>query len=108
MLRGDGTGRMGAGPMSGRRAGFCGGNPGPGYANPAASPGLGWGFQGGGRGWRDEYGAPAPYGWARAGFGFGCALPTAEQETTVLKARAVWLEGELEAINKRIEEIQKA
>ena len=41
MPRGDGTGRMGMGPMTGRGAGFCAGFAVPGYANPI---GYGFGF----------------------------------------------------------------
>ena len=42
MPRGDGTGPMGMGPMTGRAAGFCAGYPVPGYMNPI--PGRGWGI----------------------------------------------------------------
>ena len=41
MPRGDGTGPMGMGPMTGRGAGFCAGFAVPGYANPI---GYGFGF----------------------------------------------------------------
>ena len=47
MPRGDGTGPMGMGPMTGRGAGYCAGFRVPGYANPAR--GFGYGF---GRGYR--------------------------------------------------------
>jgi len=42
MPRGDGTGPMGMGPMTGRGAGFCAGFAVPGYANPI---GYGFGFE---------------------------------------------------------------
>jgi len=48
MPRGDGTGPMGMGPMTGRGAGFCAGFAVPGYANPI---GYGFGFERG-RGFR--------------------------------------------------------
>jgi hypothetical protein len=48
MPRGDGTGPMGMGPMTGRGAGFCTGFAAPGYVNPV---GYGCGL-GGGRGFR--------------------------------------------------------
>ena len=72
---GDGTGPAGAGPMTGRAAGFCAGYPVPGYMNSAVGRA---GFYGSG--------APAvvPYGagygmfyggrvnsWLRRGFGRG-------------------------------------
>ena len=41
MPRGDGTGPMGMGPMTGRAAGYCAGYPVPGYMNP--TPGYGYG-----------------------------------------------------------------
>jgi hypothetical protein len=43
-------------------------------------------------------------GWARAGQ--LPPAPTAEQELADLKAQATWLAGHLDAINKRIEEIE--
>jgi len=49
---GDGTGPMGLGAMTGRRAGYCAGFGMPGYANPIPGRGVGWGFgRGFGRGW---------------------------------------------------------
>jgi hypothetical protein len=46
MPRGDGTGPMGMGPMTGRAAGYCAGYAAPGFANPA------FGCYGRGRGFR--------------------------------------------------------
>jgi len=52
MPRGDGTGPMGMGPMSGRGMGFCAGYQAPGYAGT----GFGWRCGGGrGRGFRNMY-----------------------------------------------------
>lgn len=50
MPRGDGTGPMGQGPMTGRAAGYCAGFNAPGHANPVPRAGLGLrrGFGGGG------------------------------------------------------------
>jgi len=76
---GDGSGPIGLGPMTGRRAGFCAGYSVPGFANPAAGyrfrygysgvtsvwPRWGWGLgrrwwsRGFGRGW----GRWVPYGY---------------------------------------------
>ena len=55
MPRGDKTGPNGAGPMTGRAAGYCVGYTSPGYMNPrrgyGRGSGRGWG-RGYGRGWR--------------------------------------------------------
>jgi hypothetical protein len=64
MPRGDRTGPWGAGPMTGRGAGYCASYSVPGYANPVGGYGRGWGRgrgRGFGRGWgrgRMVYSAP--------------------------------------------------
>ena len=63
MPRGDRTGPWGAGPMTGRGAGYCAGYSVPGYTNPVGGYGRGWGRgrgRGFGRGWGRGYGR----GWA--------------------------------------------
>jgi len=113
MPRGDGTGPMGIGPMSGRAAGFCAGYGVPGYANPGFGRGSGMGFGrgrgffgGGGRGWRHCYYATGLPGWARFG-GYGAypipAMgPDPEMVKQALKAQADALEAELEMIRQRL------
>lgn len=99
MPGGDGTGPMGYGPMTGRAAGFCAGSPVPGYRNAGRG-----GFWGRGRGFR---------GWGRGfgrGFGFWPAnapTQTPEQELDDLKQQAELLQGSLNQINSRIEQLQK-
>jgi hypothetical protein len=66
MPRGDRTGPMGIGPMTGRGAGYCAGYPVPGYANPLV-PGRGG--RGGGRGWGRGMGRG--WGWGFWGRGRG-------------------------------------
>mgnify|MGYP005625393287 CR=1 FL=1 len=59
MPNGDRTGPEGAGPMTGRGAGYCAGYSVPGYANPVGGYGRGWGRgrgRGSGRGWRGGFG----------------------------------------------------
>jgi len=98
MSGGDRTGPLGAGPRSGRGRGFCNGYDQPGFAN--LSQGyrgwFGFGRGGAGRGWRHRYFATGVPGWA------GTAT---EQETAELKAQADWLKAQLDAIQKRIDEI---
>jgi len=129
MPGGDGTGPMGAGPMTGRGAGYCAGNAVPGYANPVPGRGFGRGFAGRGRGggWgrRNWFYATGMPGWARAGAGMqawggyppygatpqawqagGQVAPTAEQELDVLKGQAEYFTGALDDIKKRIGELE--
>jgi len=104
MPRGDRTGPMDAGPMTGRRAGYCAGYSMPGFINPAAPwQGLGFGFRGGGRGWRNMFYATGLPGWQR----FNYAPPAPQEEAESLKAQANWLKDQLDAINKRIEELEQ-
>ena len=114
---GDRTGPAGLGPMTGRGAGYCAGYGAPGYANPIA--GRGWGFGGGGWGRRNWYYATGLTGWQRASLGYRVAGPfvpytagyygapyTKEQELEVLKGQAEYMEDALEGIQKRIEELE--
>jgi hypothetical protein len=102
MPRGDRSGPMGAGPRTGRGAGWCSGNEPPGYAAGARRFGWGRGNRGGGRGWRNMFYATGIPGWARGG-----ALPPAREEAgndlTELRTQAAWLSQQLDAIRRRIE-----
>lgn len=109
MPRGDRTGPWGMGPMTGRGAGYCAGYAVPGYMNAGPGPGFGLGWGGG---WRHRFYATGLPGWARFGcapaWGYGPpAPPTPEQEADELKAQAEWLQEQLDAIHRRIEEIEK-
>jgi len=114
MPRGDRTGPAGFGPRTGRAAGYCAGYDVPGYMNPG--PGYGLAFGGGwgrGRRWRHWYYATGLPGWARFGFAPAWGVPPAppapspEQERDVLKQQAEWLKGQLDALNKRIAELNE-
>ncbi len=116
MPRGDGTGPAGFGPMTGRAAGYCAGYPAPGFMNPYGRGfGGAWG-RGGGFGWRNRFYATGLTGWQRAGTGGappyapyapGYGAPfTREQQIDALKGQAGCLESELEAIRKRLEELE--
>jgi len=103
MPRGNGTGPMGAGPMTGRAAGYCAGFATPGFANQAGYGGFGRGM-GMGRG-------------GRGGMGFGfrnrfyapetmqAPAINPDQEKEYLANEAKALENDLEAIKKRLDEL---
>ncbi len=121
MPAGDGTGPMGAGPMTGRGVGYCVGSQTPGYMNPRPGRGVGMGMgrgagmgrgrargRGRGRGRRrnwflpgsrdaDEYDTP-PYN----------AVLSDEQTAQTLRAQVQHLEGTLNAIKERISELEGA
>ncbi len=117
MPRGDGTGPMGLGPMTGRAAGFCAGYSMPGYANPGFGRGYfgrGRGFfgRGGGRGWRNWYYATGLPGWQASMQMPVGAYPyapdmTPKQEMDSLKDEADFLKKELEEIQNRIKTLEK-
>lgn len=114
MPRGDRTGPMGVGPLTGRGAGYCGGAGTPGFLSAA-------GGRGGGRGWRHWFHATGLPGWARAGMGVpawgagpypytGPVAPAMPPETEVnaLKAQAGYLAQTLQALRRRIEKLEGA
>lgn len=104
MPRGDGTGPVGMGPMTGRAAGYCAGNTVSGYMNPVMGRGMGYG-SGRGRGMRSAH------GWFGRGGMYNCSpaffpAPAKEQETEMLKAQARGLEETLKEIQHRISELE--
>jgi hypothetical protein len=111
MPRGNRTGPMGMGPMTGHRGGYCAGYNMPGFMNPGPGIGFGAGYGGGrGRGWRwwprfYETGSP---GWAIYDYAPNWFVPpTQEQEAESLKRQAEWLKGQLDEINQRIEKLKE-
>ena len=103
--------------------GYCSGYDAPGYTNPGPGfgRGMGWGrgawgagrgWGGGGRGWRHRYYATGVPGWAWPGFApareYGPYWDpmTREQETDLLKNQAQALKQELDAITKRLDELE--
>ena len=117
MPGGDRTGPMGLGPMTGRAVGFCAGFGMPGYANPAPGRGFGMGFGrgrgfggrgGGGRGYRHMFYATGLPGWLRTGWSgvppYG-ALPVQATEREHLKNVAEALQGQLDEIKKRLDDL---
>lgn len=108
MPRGDGTGPMGLGSMTGRAMGFCAGYNAPGYITPI--PGRSY-F---GRG-RGSYGRGGGRGWGMASMSmpaFSGAYPYApelapKQEADILKNEADILKKQLEDIQSRIKTLEK-
>jgi hypothetical protein len=90
MPRGDRSGPMGMGPMTGRRAGFCAGFPTPGYMNP----GVGFGR---GRGFRRMFNYTGMPGWAQYGYN---APEVNEKE--FLSNQVEFLETQLHQLKERL------
>jgi len=121
MPRGDRTGPMGFGPMTGRGAGYCAGFNMPGFMNPMGGRGV-WGrgsWGGGGRGWRHWFYATGLPGWARAGAGWPAwgaapypsvapvsAAEAEQAEVEALKAQVQHYEKALEAMRQRIQKLE--
>lgn len=118
--------------MTGREAGYCAGYSEPGYANPGPRfgrrfrrfgrrGGLGWGRGGGWchRNWHDATGVP---GWARFGYApaWGAPPPVWQaphapqpnyprhQKARFLMQQVAWLQEQLQSIQERIAELEKA
>lgn len=113
MPRGDGTGPAGAGPMSGRAAGYCAGFQVPGFTNPIPVAGAGFGRGrgfggrggGGGRGWRHRFYATGQPGWMRAGTASNpTGEPAPESETAMLHHQVAALREEIDTLRKRLGE----
>lgn len=126
MPGGDRTGPLGAGPRTGRAAGFCAGYKMPGYANPIPGYGFGYGFR---RGFRGGYGRGFGQGLGRGlrrSWGsyeippWGASSPYSQpgyyppfdekasisEEINSLKSQEKYLANALKDLRKRIEEIE--
>ena len=111
MPRGNRTGPAGWGPMTGRGMGYCAGYDAPDYVHQAPGYGRRRGGWGAGRGWRHGYHATGLPRWARyddAPDWYGPYGPrmSEEQETDLLRNQAEALNRELEAIRKRLDELE--
>ena len=115
MPGGDRTGPMGAGPRTGRAAGFCAGYDMPGYMNQYGWCGGGWGRgrEGGrgggrGRGWGRTRGRGM--GW-RGGWGAWDepypAAPPPVDELEMLNQQYQHLEATLKGIKERMDQLEK-
>ena len=110
MPKGDRTGPQGAGPMTGRAAGYCTGYPVSGYMNPVPGYGRGWG-RGRGRGWRrGRFIYPAPAVVVQPAYP---VAQTPEQEIASLEnyqksleEEKADLDQEMGGVKSRIEELK--
>lgn len=103
MPRGDGTGPMGMGSMTGRGAGFCAGLASPGCENPV-------GFTarlGCGRGFRHMSNSAGFLGRARY-CANAMASVSADDEKELLNRQASFLENQLKQVKKRISSFDDA
>ncbi len=123
MPRGDRTGPWGAGPMTGRAAGYCAGYSVPGFMNPIGGYGRGWG-RGRGRGYgrglgrgfgRGRYTYPPPVGQPAYPQAYPpVAQPQSPKQEVValenyqkeLEAEKADLEQEMGGVKARIEELK--
>ncbi len=117
MPGGDRRGPFGAGPMTGRGAGYCGGYDRPGWANPVGGrlglgrgggwgrgAGFGWGH-GGGFGWGRGFGrGRGAWAWGGGWSPWAPAAPVDEREALEREAQA--MERGLEAIRRRLNELE--
>lgn len=114
MPRGDRTGPEGMGSMTGRGAGFCSGSGAPGYMNSYRGRGAGYGHgfgygvrisAGYGRGMGRGAGHTYSPGFER-GYAYAPVAPmTLEAEKNSLEREAAFIEEELKAIRKRLDEL---
>lgn len=120
MPRGDRTGPMGQGPMTGRGMGYCAGYDMPGFQNrPEGYGGYGGRGRGGfggrgmggggfGRGRRHRYFATGMPGWMAGGYPYYGPQGTGpETELKALEEEASFLERSLEEVKKRLAELKK-
>ena len=114
MPRGDQTGPMGMGSMTGRAAGFCAGYDAPGFVNPYGGRmggAFGWGRGRGygmGRGlrWGAHGGHFPPGAPAYGAVPYGPAPYNPDQEIEILQNQAKLLGDHLEQIQKRISDLE--
>ncbi len=103
MPRGDRTGPMGVGPMTGRGAGYCAGSGGPGFMTPAARGGFRG--RGGGRGWRHWFHATGLPVWGAGAYPAASEMAD-EAQLAALKTHAAHLEQTLQSLRQRIQKLE--
>ena len=106
MPRGDGTGPMGMGPMTGRGAGYCAGYAAPGYANGGFRFGMGRG-RGFGRMNCAGYGYPLNAPFQGYPVNMGTYQPKAYDEKEVLENQVASLEKQLEQMRNHLKDFEE-
>jgi hypothetical protein len=117
MPAGNGRGPVGAGPMTGRGAGYCAGYSAPGYVNPVRSGGsYGYGRGAGGGGRRNQFKAAGInfrgrgfcnfQRWNQAGADYSRSEFSSDNELRILKEQAEFIQSELASVNERIKELE--
>ena len=112
----DGTGPMGQGAMTGGGFGPCGSGRGTGrsffgrgaFFCRGGGRGMGTGMQGGGRGFRHWFRATGLTRWMRGSAPFLGAASNTETEKEYLKQEAEVLQAEMDALKKRMAELETA
>jgi hypothetical protein len=109
MPRGDRTGPIGMGPMTGRRMGFCAGYSYPGFMFGGPGYGMGRGM-GAGRGFGRGLGLGRNRGWRYGGYGGVWGYPpqsfTQEDEVAYLENQAKEIKEDLNQIKTRLNELK--
>lgn len=93
MPAGNGTGPMGAGPMTGRGMGYCAGNNAPGYAMGGGGFGRGLG-RGMGFGFRNRFSG----GWGNAPQAPAPQPMSKEDQLAALKAQQAGIQQQIDAL----------
>lgn len=107
----DRTGPFGQGPMSGRRAGYCGGEEMPNYARVRPGQALGpagWGGRGRGCGWRHRYWATGIPGWVTLADVPAQQEQSAEFEKETLHQKVKQLQQQMDLINAKLKALGAA
>ena len=111
MPRGDGTGPMEMGRMTGKGAGYCAGFTASGYANPVGFAGgceCGFGRGRRGRGFRRMFYATGLPGWARYGYPvYAGANGEATDEREILNNQAEFLGKQLQQVKKHLSHLKE-
>ncbi|MBN1859666.1 DUF5320 domain-containing protein [Candidatus Bipolaricaulota bacterium] len=103
MPRGDGTGPMGQGPMTGRGAGYCAGYPVPGAANSRGGMGMAWG-RGGGRGYARRGFAPTARWMGMPAYPAYAPVPYPVPDP---RAQVAGLQSQAEQLRDMLEQIEE-